>query len=73
MTDSRKGLVETLVSTIFTLKDTNPHQVLQDWVPDTSPSIFSHLLPSPDRIAPELVIGQTLRQPVIMPLVDVDI
>ena len=64
-------MVETLVSPIGPLKDPNPHQILQHRVLNTTPGLLGHLFPSPDRIPPELVISQALRQGVVMPLVDV--
>ena len=54
MSDGRKGLVETLVSVVGVLEDPYMHQVLQNWILDTSPNVFSHLLSSLDHIAPEL-------------------
>ena len=53
------------------LEDPNPHQVLQHQILDTSPGICGHLLSSPDQVPPELIIGQALRQSIIVPLVDV--
>ena len=69
--DGRKGLVETLVSLIGPLEDPNPHQVLQNRILNTAPGLLGHLLPSPDRMPPELIISQTLWKDVVVPLVDV--
>ena len=71
MLDGGKGLVETLVLLISPLKDPYAHQVLQDWILDASPHVFGHLLPGSDHTAPEPIISQAFREPVIVPLVKI--
>ena len=66
-------MVETLVSAVGPLEDPNAHQVLQNWILDTSPSVFGHLFARSDQIPPELIIGQTLRKGVVVPLVCVEL
>ena len=73
MANGRQGLVQTLVSLILTLKDPYPHQVLKNQIFNTSLRILGHLLCGSNHIAPELIISHTLREPVVMPLVDVEL
>ena len=72
MADDRKGLVQTLVPLISALKDPNAHQVVKDRILNTSPHVFGHLLSHTDHIAPELIVGETLQEPVVVPMMNLE-